>query len=74
MNIPNNNISSKRKEAGVKQADLGRAFDPPLSQVAVSYHERGKRLPDVYQALVYAQILGCTVEDLFPLSVPDGKN
>ncbi|WP_036566421.1 helix-turn-helix transcriptional regulator [Oceanospirillum beijerinckii] len=67
MNKPKNNILMVRKRLKLGQGELGQAFDPPLTQVAVSYHERGKRVPDVYQALRYSQVLGCSVEELFPI-------
>ncbi|WP_414689241.1 MULTISPECIES: helix-turn-helix transcriptional regulator [unclassified Neptuniibacter] len=61
-----NKIAEFRKLKSLSQAELGRSFDPPLRQSAVSNHEVGVRTPDVYQALHYARVLDVSVERLFP--------
>jgi len=65
MKTRTNNLRRYRRAVGLKQGDLGSRLEPALQQTAVSCHERGTRVPDVYQALQYASVLGCSVEDLF---------
>lgn len=67
MKTQANNLKRYRKARGLRQDALGVLISPPLQQSAVSGHERGTRTPDVYQALRYADVLGVTVEQLFPV-------
>ncbi len=69
VDMPKNYISVYRKKAGLRQDELGRLLQPPISQGVVSGHERQHRTPTVYQAIEYARVFGCTVEDIFPTSL-----
>ncbi len=63
--ILKNKLKEARKKAGLMQVEV--AKKAKISERAYQYYESGERLPDVLTALIIADILNSTVEELFPL-------
>lgn len=60
-----NNLKDVREKAGFTQEELAR-----LSEISLRYYirvEKDASEPTVRKALKLARILGCTVEELFPV-------
>ncbi len=60
-----NKLKEARKKTGLTQVEV--AEKAKISERAYQYYESGERLPDVLTALIIADILNSTVEELFPL-------
>lgn len=58
-----NNLQKKRKAAGYNQADLGSLVG--VSRQTISLIERGDYNPSIVVCLRLAQVLHCSVEDIF---------
>ena len=58
-----NNLQKKRKDAGYNQADLGALVG--VSRQTISLIERGDYNPSIVVCLRLAQVLHCSVEDIF---------
>lgn len=56
-------IKQKRKQNGISQKELAQRLG--VKQASVCLWESGKNLPRVGRLQKIAEILGCTVEDLF---------
>lgn len=56
-------IKQKRKQAGISQKELAQRLG--VNQASVCLWESGKNSPRVGRLQKIAEILGCTVEDLF---------
>lgn len=61
-------IKQKRKQAGISQKELAQRLG--VNQASVCLWESGKNSPRVGRLQKIAEILGCTVEELFE---PDGR-
>lgn len=64
--MTNNNIGKNirrlRKSHGLTQLQLAKKIN--LTRQALSNYERGKRLPDIYELVVIADILHVTVDEI----------
>lgn len=60
-----NNLSSRRKELKLTQAQIANAIG--VSESYYQSYEYGAHIPSVYVALRIARALDTTVEELFPI-------
>lgn len=60
-------IKEMRQAAGITQAELAEKIN--VNQTAVSQWERGAALPACDKLPAIAEVLGCTIDDLF-IKVP----
>lgn len=63
--IVGSNLRSKRALAGMTQAGLGEALDPPLTAQQISKYEIGTSEIGSTRLLELARVLSCPVTDLF---------
>lgn len=59
-----NRIKDFRTAAGMTQKELAQRIG--VSEISVSDYERGRRFPRMTPLFRLTELLGCTVEDLFP--------
>ena len=57
------NIAYLRRAAGLSQEELGNAVG--VSQMAVSFWENGKSYPSAAILPKIADVLGCTIDELY---------
>lgn len=58
-------LAALRKRAGLSQSALAEKIDPDLDETAVSHWEKGRASPPSAKLPVIAEILDCTIDDLF---------
>lgn len=62
----NNYLRKYRKAAKMTQAELAKAVG--TSPVVICRYETGKRIPKISTASRIAEVLGCKVDDIWPVT------
>lgn len=65
--VVSNRIKQVREEKGLRLVDVASRFDPPTYPARVSLWENNHEIPRIDKVVQLARILGCRVDDLFPV-------